>query len=136
MTASLNDIIEAFQSVDAETRLELLLDYAGRLPQLPEKYRTQAAHDLARVQECMTPVFLWLEKDGDRLRIFAEVAEEAPTVRGFVSILIAAFDNHPCDEVNQSPTDLVKQLGLDGQIRMNRAVGLTAIHSRVRRAAA
>ena len=136
MSDALNDIIDVFQSVDAETRLDLLLDYSGRMPKLPEKYQSQAAHDLARVQECMTPVFLWMEKEGDKLRIFAEVAEEAPTVKGFVSILIAAFDNQPCADVAAAPTDLVKQLGLDGQIRMNRAVGLTAILSRVRRAAA
>lgn len=133
--SSLTDIIETFQSVDAETRLDLLLDYANNLPPLPAKYQDQAAHDLARVHECMTPVFLWTQKEGGQFRIYADVAEEAPTVRGFVAILIKAFDGGPCEEVLNAPSDLVKQLGLDGQIRMNRAVGLSAILGRIKRAA-
>jgi len=134
--SSLSDIIETFQSVDAETRLDLLLDYANKLPALPAQYQTEAAHDMARVHECMTPVFLWIEKDAGKLKIAAEVAEEAPTVKGFVSILVDAFDGRPCDEAASAPSDLLKLLGLDGQIRMNRAVGLTSILSRIKKAAA
>ena len=135
MSNALSDIIEAFQSVDAPTRLDLLLDYANSLPPLPAKYQSAAAKEMARVHECMTPVFLWFEKENGHLRIAAEVAEEAPTVKGFVSILAKAFDGSPCTEVAAVPMDLLQKLGLDGQIRMNRAVGLTAILARLRHAA-
>ncbi len=133
--SSLSEIIETFQSVDADTRLDLLLDYANNLPPLPEKYRDDAIKSIGRIHECMTPVFLFMEKDAGNLRIHAEVAEEAPTVRGFVSILVNAFDGRPCEQAAAAPTDLLKLLGLDGQIRMNRAVGLSAILGRVKKAA-
>ena len=132
---TVHDIIDTFQSVDAETRLDLLLDYANNLPALPAKYQSAAAKELARVHECMTPVFLWFEKENGCLRIAAEVAEEAPTVKGFVSILTQAYDGAPCAEIAAVPMDLLQKLGLDGQIRMNRAVGLTAILARFRNAA-
>jgi cysteine desulfuration protein SufE len=133
--SSLSEIIETFQSVDAATRLDLLLDYANSLPPLPERFRDDAVKSLGRIHECMTPVFLFMEKEAGNLRIFAEVAEEAPTVKGFVSILVSSFDGKPASEAAAAPDDLLKQLGLDGQIRMNRAVGLSAMLSRVKRAA-
>lgn len=134
--SQLTEIIEAFQSVDADTRLDLLLDYANNLPPLPEMYRSDAVRAMGRIHECMTPVFLFMEKDAGNLRIHAEVAEEAPTVKGFVSILVSAFDGRPCAEAAAAPADLLKLLGLDGQIRMNRAIGLSAILGRVKNAAA
>ncbi len=136
MPTPLADIIDVFQSVDADMRLDLLLDYSRQLPAIPERFHEARDEGLGRVEECMTPVFLWTEKDEGRLRIYADVADEAPTVKGFVSILVSAFDEAPCDDVSTAPSDLLKQLGLDGKIRMNRVVGLSAILDRIKRAAA
>lgn len=136
MPTPLADIIDVFQSVDVDTRLDLLLDYSRQLPTIPERFNEARDEGLGRVEECMTPVFLWTEKENSNLRIYADVAEEAPTVKGFVSILVSAFDNSPCDEVAAAPPDLLKQLGLDGKIRMNRVVGLSAILMRIKKAAA
>lgn len=136
MAQNLDDIIEAFQSVDAPTRLDLLLDFANQLPPLPAKYVAERDAGVGRIHECMTPVFLWTEKDDGRVHIVADVAEEAPTVKGFVSILVQAYDNASPDEIAAAPMDLVDRLGLAGAIRMNRAVGLAAIIARVKNAAA
>lgn len=132
----LQDIIETFNSVDPETRLDLLLDFSNQLPPLPAQYKQAAAEGLGRVPECMSPVFLFTEKEDGHMRILAEVAEEAPTVKGFVSIIVQAYDGAPAEEIAAAPLDLVDQLGLAGAIRMNRAVGLSAIVSRIRSAAA
>ena len=85
--SKLDEIIEMFQSVDAQMRLELLLDYSKRLPPLPEKYHAQRDAGLHRVPECQTPVFLRIEPENSSVQIHFDVAEEAPTVRGFLSIL-------------------------------------------------
>ena len=132
----LQDIIETFNSVDPETRLDLLLDFSNKLPPLPAKYQQAAAEGLGRVPECMTPVFLFTEKENGRVHILAEVAEEAPTLKGFISIIVRAYDGAPAEEIAEAPLDLVDQLGLAGAIRMNRAMGLSAIVSRIRSAAA
>jgi len=139
---TLDEIIEGFQSVDIEMRLELLLDYSKQLPVIGERYRAERDAGLHRVVECMSPVFLWMERidgkdggDGDGIHIIADVAEEAPTVKGFLAIIIEAFDGKSVEEVRSIPLDLVHLLGLSSVIRMNRAQGISAVIMRIRRAA-
>ncbi len=133
----LAEIIDTFQSVEPRMRLELLLDYARRLPPLPPPYQAQREAGLNRVPECQTPVFLWVEQEADgRMHLIADVAEEAPTVRGFVAILVAALDGAPAQVATQVPQDLLDRLGLSDLLRMNRAVGLAAVVARVRKLAA
>ena len=135
MIPKLDQIIETFQSVEPDMRLELMLDYARRLPPLPQKYHAQRDAGANRVPECMTPVFLWIETENGSVRIHVDVAEEAPTVKGFLSILIDAFEGAGRDEIAAAPSDLMERLGLSDLIRMNRAMGLAAILGRIKRVA-
>jgi len=50
-TAPAIEIIEAFSEVPKSARLELLLEYADALPDLPERYRDHPEL-LERVEEC------------------------------------------------------------------------------------
>jgi len=131
--AAIDDIIEAFQSVDEQMRLELLLDYARRLPELPPELQADAENEDLRVPECMTPVWLWVLPDNGTVRIHARVAEEAPTVQGFLSIIVHGYSGASAEELAALPRDLPNQLGIAQVIRMNRAVGLNAIVRRVAR---
>ncbi len=135
VTRKLDEIIETFQSVEPDIRLELMLDYSRRLPPLPQKYHAQRDAGVNRVPECMTPVFLWIEQDNGSVRIHVDVAEEAPTVRGFLSVLIDAFEGASREEIAAAPSDLLERLGLSDLIRMNRAMGLASILGRIKRAA-
>ena len=87
----LTRIVDRFQRADRNTRLEMLLDFSDRLPSLPEKYREAVEQGLNRIHECQTPVFLFPEISEGRFVLHAEVPREAPTVRGFVSLLIKAL---------------------------------------------
>ena len=61
----LQSIIELFQSVDKESRLELLLDYAKRLPLLDARFHAARDEGLGGVPECQTPSsysWSWLKK--------------------------------------------------------------------------
>lgn len=133
--SKLDEIIEMFQSVDAQMRLELLLDYSKRLPPLPEKYHAQRDAGLHRVPECQTPVFLRIEPENSSVQIHVDVAEEAPTVRGFLSILIQGFRGLDRDQIADTPLNLLERLGLSDLIRMTRAVGLSAILARIKNGA-
>lgn len=132
-TPSLEDIAATFQSVDEEMRLELLLDYSRRLPALPERLHAAREAGLHRVPECMTPVFLLLELEDGLLRARIDVADEAPTVRGVMSIVHAAIDGREPDVGASVPLDLLRLLGLQGQIRMQRALGIASMLERIRR---
>lgn len=142
----LEEIVADFASVDEEMRLDLLLDYARRLPPLPTGLLAERDAGMQVVPECMTPVHLWIRPAAaggaaaspalPRVRLHAWVADEAPTVAGMLAIIMQAFDDQPAATVARIPHDLVQQLGLARHIRMNRAVGIAAMIERIRRGAA
>ncbi|HEU4830407.1 MAG TPA: SufE family protein [Gemmatimonadales bacterium] len=136
--ARLETIIRRFQQADRDTRLETLLDYARKLPPLPERLVEARAAGLNRVHECQTPVYLWVdagEGPEDIVEIHADVPRESPTVRGFLSLLIQGLQGMTRAEVAALPGDLLDQLRLTETIGMNRTQGLSAIVTRIRRAA-
>lgn len=133
---TIDKLIRRFRSADKALRLEALLDASRRLPALPERLQAGRDRESHRVTECQTPVFLWLEREGPALRLYADVPRESPTVRGFVALLISALDGAPPATAAALPADLVHDLGLDDALGMTRTQGLTAITQRVRRLAA
>ena len=131
----LENIIKRFQGADRDTRLELLLDFANRLPPLPEKYREAVALGVNRVHECQTPVYLFMEPANGGVEIHAEVPREAPTVRGFLSLLIKGMKGATPDEVAAIPGDLLDRLHLTDVLGMTRMQGLSAVIQRLKKMA-
>lgn len=137
MLPALEEIAQTFQSVDQDLRLEILLDYARKLPSLPPNMEAAAAKGLNRVPECVTPVFLFLETDEDgNVRFYVKVADEAPTVQGLMSIIVHGCDGAPPDAVANLPADLLVKLGLHQVIGAQRTMGFSGIINRIRGEAA
>jgi cysteine desulfuration protein SufE len=67
------------------------------------------------------------------MTLIASVAEEAPTVKGFVSMLAEAVADRPQAEAGDLPDDLLERIGLTEVLGMMRSRGLQAITGRVRR---
>lgn len=132
---SLDALIPRFRNADRTTRLETLLDYARKLPPLPERLQAEKALGHNLVHECQTPVFLWTEVTDGRIHIHADVPPESPTVRGFVSLLARTLDGATPADVGRVPDDLLDQLGLTETLGMTRTQGLSAILARIKRAA-
>ena len=132
MSTRFDDIVELFQSVDGTDRLELLLDYSDELPDLPPDYAVLRDAGLNMVHECQSPVFLMVDKRGDRAHLVADVPRESPTARGFTSILVQSFDGAPADEIAGAPADALHALGLDKMLGMQRTRGLRAVYNRMR----
>lgn len=133
---TLETLIPRFQAADPNTRLETLLDYSKKLPPLPERLEAEKQLGNNRVHECQTPVFLWVEVDGGRVHIHADVPRESPTVRGFISLLARSLEGEPPAAVARIPNDLLDQLGLSETLGMTRTQGLTAILHRIKRSVA
>ncbi len=125
-------IVEEFAELEPRERLELLLEFAEKLPPLPPEYEAQRDAGLNRVHECQTPVFLWTTIDDGKVHIIADVAPEAPTVKGFVSILAEIFSGAEPDEVLATRPDLVQRFGLTEALGMVRMRGLQAIAHHIR----
>jgi cysteine desulfuration protein SufE len=128
----LDEIIAEFADLEPQERLELLLDFANGLPALPPEYQSLKAAGQNRVHECMTPVYLWVDVHDGEVEIHADVAQEAPTVKGFVAILAEAFRGARPEEVLRTRFDLLSRLGLQQALGMNRMRGLNAILQRIR----
>jgi len=132
----LDPIIARFARADRATRLEALLDFSRRLPPLPTELAEARAREEHRVPECQTPVYLWVEVIDGKVRLFADVPRESPTVRGFVALLVQVLDGATPAEVAAMPEDVLHALGLDEALGMMRMQGLGAIVRRLKRAAA
>jgi cysteine desulfuration protein SufE len=131
--AKLDEIIAEFDGLDFQERLELLLDFAERLPELPEKYRAERDAGFGRVPECMTPVFMWIDVNDGKVRILADVAPEAPTVKGFMSVLVEAWDGATPAEIADAPPDILRHMGLAEKLGMTRLRGMNAMVQRIKR---
>ena len=133
---SLDNLIPRFKAADRETRLETLLDYSKKLPPLPERFESEKELGRNRVDECQTSVYLWVEVEDGRVHIYADVPREAPTVRGFVSLLARTLEGQTPEVVAQLPLDLLDRLGLSETLGMTRTQGLTAILHRIKKSVA
>src|SRR5271168_1364183 len=131
MSASLDTIAAELSGCDRQERIELLLDYAKSLPPLPDRL---AAHKDAshRVEECQSPVYLFVELDGQRVSLYADAPIEAPTVRGFVSLLLEGLNGATVEGVLQVPGNLVERCGLGEILGMLRVRGLNGVLRRLK----
>ncbi len=128
----LDRIADEFAGLEPRERLELLLEYAESLPPLPPRYEEAKRRGEHRVNECQTPVFLWVELADGIVQLFADVAPEAPTVKGFVGILVDAFSGELAENVLSIGPDLLNRMGLVQSLGMMRMRGLQAILARIR----
>lgn len=130
---SVSRIIEEFSDLDSREKLESLVDYASGLPAVDDEQQRQMAAGEHRVHECQTPVFLWTSVTSGRIDLAADVAPEAPTVKGFVAILRDILQDQPAAAVDDLPDDFIERLGLADVLGILRSRGLRAILARVKR---
>lgn len=129
---SLATIREDFHGLEIRDRLQLLLEFSNELPGLPERYRDHP--DLfERVVECQSPVFIFVEIDDRVVHLFATAPAEAPTTRGFASILAQGIDGLTVAEVLDIPDDFPSDLGLTEAVSPLRIRGMTAMLARIKR---
>ena len=127
-----NELAEEFLELDIQNRLQLLLEFANSLPELPERYADHP--DLfERVEECQSPVFLFTEVFEGRVRIFLTAPKEAPTTRGFASILHSLLDGQTIEEVLAFDDDFPNRLGLREAISTLRLRGMAGMLARIKR---
>jgi cysteine desulfuration protein SufE len=132
MPAALDAIVAELSDSDRQERIDILIDFAKNLPPLPDRL---AAHRDAshRVEECQSPVYLFVELEGDRVALHADAPIEAPTVRGFVSLLIEGLSGATVEEVLKVPNDLVDRCALPEVLGMLRVRGLSGVLRSIKR---
>ncbi|GAB2447219.1 cysteine desulfuration protein SufE [Conyzicola lurida] len=137
MTEPLPDALEQiktdFRELGLKDRLQLLLEFSNELPELPAHY-LEHPDLLERVEECQSPVFIFVEvDDSDVVHLFATAPKESPTTRGFASILVQGLAGLTVAEVLAVPDDYPSDLGLTEAVSPLRIRGMTALLGRTKR---
>lgn len=127
----LQEIVQQFASAPKMLRLELLLEYSKKVPDLPE--RLQGSDALERVHECQTPFFLAAELEQDKVHIFFDAPQEAPTTRGFAGILHSALEGESPATIQNVPSDFYTQMKLAEAISPLRLRGMEGIIGRLKK---
>jgi cysteine desulfuration protein SufE len=129
----LAELVEDFSGVGVKDRLQLLLELSGELPALPSKYDGHR-DDMEQVHECQTPLFLAVEVDEAKtVHLFFDAPPEAPTTRGFASIMYTGLDGESTDTVLDVPNDFYLKLGLGEAVSPLRLRGMAAMLSRIKK---
>jgi cysteine desulfuration protein SufE len=132
-TPGAQEIVSAFAEVPQKLKLELLLEYSENLPALPERYKDHPEL-LERVEECQSPVYLFVELDEQNIvSIFLTAPDEAPTTKGFASLLQLALDQQPADTVLNFDDSFVDALGITDLVSPLRIRGLQGMLMRIKR---
>jgi cysteine desulfuration protein SufE len=133
LPAALAEIKTDFRELGLKDRLQLLLEFSNELPALPARY-LEHPDLLERVEECQSPVFLFVDvDDSDTVHLFATAPEESPTTRGFASILVQGLSGLSVAEVAAVPDDYPSDLGLTEAVSPLRIRGMTAMLGRIKR---
>ncbi len=128
----LQTVIEEFRAVEPRERLELLVEFALELPDLPP--RLQGLRDeMEQVHECMTAVFLHTEIVDGGVHFYFDIPREAPTVRGYAGALLEGLDGVTPAEVIATPDNVYMLMKLHEAITPQRLRGIHALLGYMRR---
>ena len=131
MPAHLAEVVSEFAEMQGQDKLTLLLEFANDLPPLPSGLEEAA---MEPVPECQSPLFLHVDAaDAEHVRLFFSAPAEAPTTRGFASILAAGLDGQPAADILAVPDDFYAELGLAALISPLRLRGMSAMLTRIKR---
>jgi cysteine desulfuration protein SufE len=129
----LPELLADFEGAAPEESLEMLMDFAESLP-APRPGREAAPENgSCRIQECQTPVYLWVDVARGQVHLEAVVPEKSPTVRGFVALLVEGLSGATPEELAGIPDDFLPVLGLAETLGMTRQRGFRGIVARIKR---
>ena len=132
MIPSALEVIEDFTLVPDSEKLQLLLEYSEALPELDPKFGDHPEL-MERVEECQSPVFIAVEGDVSNVKLHFSAPREAPTTRGFASVLNSALDGQSAQDILELPDDFPSSLGLDTLISPLRVRGMRGMLARIKR---
>lgn len=132
LTEKAIEIASDFAALEGNDKLELLIEISDQLPALPERY---ADHPelLERVEECQSPVYLFVEIDNGVVEIFLTAPREAPTTRAFAGILHASLSGQTVDTVLNFDDNYPSMLGITELVSPLRMRGIRGMLARIKR---
>jgi len=131
----LQEIVDDFASMSREEKIETLIGYAESLPPLPERFAEERAK-MEPIPECMTPVFLFGEKQEDGGIIFHfDISPQSPTVQGLACILATGLNGCRPEEILAVPPDFFAPMKLEEAISGQRLNGFRGVLAHMKQTA-
>jgi cysteine desulfuration protein SufE len=131
-TESVSSLIQDFNDLEIQDRLNLLLEFSENLPELPQRYQ-EHPDLLERVEECQSPIYLFVEVTEEKVNLFFSAPPEAPTTRGFASILHSVIDGLSVKETMEVDDDFPAKIGLADAVSPLRMRGMRGMLARIKR---
>jgi len=131
-TESVSSLIQDFNYLEIQDRLNLLLEFSENLPALPQRYQDHPDL-LERVEECQSPIYLFVEVNDKKVNLFFSAPPEAPTTRGFASILHSVIDGLSVKETLEVDDDFPAKIGLADAVSPLRMRGMRGMLARIKR---
>ena len=128
---TLAEIRDGFLETPEADRLLLLLEYSDELPEVSEEVANHPEM-CERVAECQSPVYIYVEVNDDVVTMHATAPPEAPTTRGFASILVQGITGLTADQVLAIPDDYPQSIGLTRAVSPLRLGGMTGMLMRAK----
>ena len=122
LPTALAETRDDFLDLGDKDKIQLLIEFAEELPELLEK-----------VEECQSPVYIFVEVENNTVSVYATAPEQAPTTRGFASILAQGLTGLSVEEALGVPDDFPSTLGLNTLISPLRVRGMTGMLWRMKR---
>ena len=132
MNSNAQAVVDDFTFLEERDRLQMLLEFSEQLPALDARFGDNPEL-LERVEECQSPVFIAVEGTRESISLFFSAPQEAPTTRGFASVLNAALNGQSAQEIIDLPDDFPSMLGLDRLISPLRVRGMRGMLARIKR---
>jgi cysteine desulfuration protein SufE len=135
LPAKLQEIVDDFASMSREEKIETLIGYAESFPELPQRFKEERSK-MEPIPECMTPVYLFAEKQEDSGMLFHfDIPPQSPTVRGLAAILASGLNGCTPEEVIAIPADFYAPMKLEEAISGQRLNGFRGVLAHMKQAA-
>jgi len=132
---NLQEIVDDFATMSREEKIESLIAYSESLPPLPNRLKDKR-DKMDPVPECMTPVFLFGEKQPDGGIIFHfDIPPQSPTVQGLAAILANGLKGLKPEEILAVPGDFYADMNLQEAISYQRLIGFQGILAHMKQVA-
>lgn len=128
MPEGLKTLLEDFQFADRAERIDMLIEYADRFQDVPERIATRPFPEENHVQKCESEAYVWAEDlpDGTLKFHFAVENPQGLSAKAWSVIMDETLSGQPLESVANVPCDSVFTVfGKD--VSMGKGMGLMGI---------
>ncbi len=116
------EIVDEFSMFDDwMERYEYIIELGKSIPLIDEQFKT----DDNIIKGCQSKVWLYAELNGEKIIYTAD--SDAILTKGIVALLLRVFSDHTPQEILDSDTSFIDEIGLKEHLSPTRANGLVSM---------